>query len=180
MDAIARPEDHEAVKAGAGADFDTFFRSVFPKAVAVARRITGDAMTAEDVALDSLAKAHFRWRRVGGLEWRDAWVLKVAAHEALRRLPKPRQLTRPAAAGTDDHADGVALRQTLRAALMALPRRQREVVVLRHLVGLSEPEVAVALDLSLGTVKTHLRRGLSGLRKSFDLDLEEDHLARLT
>jgi DNA-directed RNA polymerase specialized sigma24 family protein len=47
------------------------------------------------------------------------------------------------------------LRQTLSGALQSLPKRWREVIVLRYLVGLSEPEVATALGLSLGTVKTH-------------------------
>jgi DNA-directed RNA polymerase specialized sigma24 family protein len=52
----------------------------------------------------------------------------------------------------------------LAGALQRLPARQREVVVLRHLAGLSEPEVAVRLGVSLGTVKTHLRRGHEALR----------------
>ena len=68
-------------------DFDQFFRTVFPKAVAVARKVTGDRAAAEDAALEALAKAHFRWDRIGPRPGRDAWVLKVAVNEAIRRLP---------------------------------------------------------------------------------------------
>src|SRR5919108_893623 len=67
-------------------DFDSFFGGVFPKAVAVAQRITGDRGSAEDAAVEALAKAHARWKRIGGQPWREAWVYKVAVHEAIRRL----------------------------------------------------------------------------------------------
>lgn len=49
-------------------------------------------------------------------------------------------------------------------ALAGLPRRQREVLVLRHVAGLSEAEVARAMGVSINTVKTHGARGLAELR----------------
>jgi RNA polymerase sigma factor (sigma-70 family) len=158
-------------------DFDHFFRRVFPRAVSVARRVTGEVGSAEDAALEALAKAHYRWKRVGAAPWRELWVLRVAVNEALDSVPKVRDL--PRVLDTKDPADEVVLRQTLRAALKALSRRQREVVVLRYLVGLSETEVATALHLSPGTVKTHLRRGMSTLRGTVGRNLEEEHLARI-
>jgi len=63
--------------------------------------------------------------------------------------------------------------------LRRLPRRQREVVVLRYLAGLSETQVAEMLDISRGTVKTHLRRGIAGLRKDMNQELREETLASL-
>ncbi len=158
-------------------DFDQFFRAVFAKAVGVAQRVTGDRAAAEDAALEALAKAHFRWNRIGTEPWREVWVLRVAVNEAIRRLPKPREMTRPLEAA--DPADEVVLRQTLTAALRKLPRRQCEVVVLRYLIGLSETQVAEALNISHGTVKTHLRRGISGLRNPVGRNLKEEHLVRL-
>jgi RNA polymerase sigma factor (sigma-70 family) len=169
---------------GAGDGYDTFFRTVFPRAVAVTLRVTGERSSAEDAALDALAKAHFRWSRVSGLERPDLWVIKVAARAAIRQL---RRDDRPAAdravmttsAAALDPAEAVAVRQALTVALRALPRRQCEVIVLRYLVGLSEIEVAEALEISPGTVKTHLRRGMAALRRSVGNDFEEEHLARL-
>ena len=54
-------------------------------------------------------------------------------------------------------------RLVLNAALAKLPRRQREAVVLRYLVGLSERDAASVMGLSGGTLKVHVRRGLSAL-----------------
>jgi RNA polymerase sigma factor (sigma-70 family) len=159
-------------------DFDSFFRGVFPKAVGVAQRVTGERAAAEDAALDALAKAHFRWRRIGDEPWREMWVLRVAVNEAIRRLPRNRTLERPTP--THDLADDVALRQTLTVALGQLPRRQCEVIVMRYLLGYSEAQVATTLGISHGTVKTHLHRGMSALRGTLGQQLKEEHLARIT
>ena len=165
------------MRAPPGAEFDQFFRAMFPRTVAAAYKVTSDRAAAEDAALEALAKAHFRWSRIGSQPWRDLWVLRVAINEAIRRLPRlpvaiPEQ-------ESQDLADGVVLRQTLTTALRNLPRRQCEVIAMRYLVGLSEAEVAAALNISHGTVKTHLRRGISGLRGTVGLTLKEEHLARL-
>ena len=159
-------------------DFDRFFRLTFSRAVAVARRVTNDADTAEDAALEAFVRAHLKWSRIGGEPWREAWTLRVTVNESIRRLPRRRPATPVAQAA--DPADEVVLRETLTAALQSLPRRQCEVIALRYLVGLSETEIAAALDLGHGTVKTHLRRGLSGLRRTVGSDLKEEHLASLT
>src|SRR5271166_6666968 len=154
-------------------DFDSFFRSVFPKAVGVAQRVTGERAAAEDAALDALAKAHFRWPRIGDEPWREMWVLRVAVNEAIRRLPRNRTLERPVP--TNDLADDVALRQTLTVALGRLPRRQCEVIVMRYLLGYSETQVATTLGISHGTVKTHLHRGMSALRGTLGQQFKEEH-----
>ncbi len=168
---------------GAGG-YDAFFRSVFPRAVAIAQRITGDRSAAEDAALEALAKAHFRWARISGLESPDLWVIKVASREAIRQLSRQARAGRGLAPAPErtavlDPAEAVALRQTLAHALAGLSQRQCEVIVLRYLVGLSEVEVAEALEISHGTVKTHLRRGIAALRRSVGSNLEEEHLVRL-
>ncbi len=176
-----------AVRSGIGVGvaegYDTFFRAVFPRALAVAQRVTGQRSTAEDAAIYALARAHFRWTRVSGLERPDLWVIKVAARTAIRQLRFDDRPARPSVtantAAAPDPAEAVALRQTLTVALRALPRRQCEVIVLHYLVGLSETEVAEVLEISHGTVKTHLRRGMAALRRSIGSNLKEEHLARL-
>ncbi|HTW00406.1 MAG TPA: sigma factor, partial [Streptosporangiaceae bacterium] len=69
-------------------DFEAFFRAAFPKAVSVARRVTGEHAAAEDAAIEALAKAHLHWQRIGPAPWREGWVLRVAVNEAIRRLPR--------------------------------------------------------------------------------------------
>jgi RNA polymerase sigma-70 factor (sigma-E family) len=157
--------------------FDAFFARMLPRTIRAARRVTGDPWTAEDVAVEALAKAHARWARVGPLEWKDAWLLKVASREALRHLRQHPPLPAPREAG--DEADAVVLRRALAAALARLPKRQRETVVLRYLCDLSEPDVAAALGVSAGTVKTHLHRAIASLRLSMGPDFEEGYVREL-
>jgi RNA polymerase sigma factor (sigma-70 family) len=166
------------MRAPRGVDFDQFFRAMFARTVAAAYRVTSDRAAAEDAALEALAKAHYRWNRIGPEPWRELWVLRVAINEAIRRLPRSPEMIPENR--TRDLADEVVLRQTLTAALQQLPRRQCEVIAMRYLLGLSETEVAAALNISHGTVKTHLRRGISGLRGTVGLALKEEHLARLS
>lgn len=152
--------------------FDEFFVRLLPRAVQVARRVTGDPWTAEEVAVEALARAHARWARVEPLAWRDAWVLKVASREALRQVRRqPFQITPERAR---DESDVVVLRTALVAALTQLPRRQRETIVLRYLCDLPEEEVAAVLGVSAGTVKTHLHRALLALRSKIGTDFEKD------
>ena len=64
----------------------------------------------------------------------------------------------------EDSAVADLSRETLLAALNRLPTRQREVLVLRYYLDLSEAQIADALEISPGSVKTHASRGLAALR----------------
>jgi RNA polymerase sigma-70 factor (sigma-E family) len=154
--------------------FDDFFLRILPRTIRVARRLTGDPFIAEDVAVEALARAHGRWARVGPLQWRDAWVLKVASREALHQVQ--RRPLAPVATHDRDESDDVALRVALVAALVHLPRRQRETIVLRYLCDLPEADVAKALGVSAGTVKTHIHRALASLRADIGTDFQEDYV----
>ena len=156
-----------------GEDFDEFFLRILPRTIRAARRLTGDPWIAEDVAVEALARAHARWGRVGPLEWRDAWVLKVASREALHQVRRRPPLPPPE--NDRDESDDVVLRVALVAALVGLPRRQRETIVLRYLCDLPEVDVARALGVSPGTVKTHIHRALAALRASIGSDFEEGY-----
>lgn len=146
-----------------GGDFEVFFDSVWPRVVALGRRMGLGVADAEDVALDALAIAHDRWGRVGRLEYREAWTLKVAARLALRaagRRGAPVVERREGASAEDLALGSVAVE----AALRRLPRRQRQVVVLRYLADLPEREVARILRIDVGSVKQHASRARATLR----------------
>jgi RNA polymerase sigma factor (sigma-70 family) len=66
---------------------------------------------------------------------------------------------------TPDHAAAVVARNSVVRALARLPVAQRRVVVMRHLLDLTEPEVASELEISVGTVKSHNARALARLRE---------------
>jgi RNA polymerase sigma factor (sigma-70 family) len=139
-----------------GEDFESFFRRVLPRAIKLAERVTFDHGAAEDAAVETLAIAYSRWSRVAALPWRDAWTLKVCLHKSFRHRPQPVPEIVPVE--QIDHAETVVLREALQAELVRLPRRQRDAIALRYLADMSEIEVADAVGVSQGSVKTERRQ----------------------
>ena len=149
----------------------------------------GDRGEAEDVAQDAFVTAYRligTWRADGPL---GAWVSRIAVRLALRRAAQRRQVVwlDPLAAdadlpdreryrttGTHDGADpaGTLIRSErdarLRAAVASLDEPYREVVALRFFAERSLAEIAEVTERPLGTVKTHLHRGLARLRRALD------------
>jgi RNA polymerase sigma-70 factor (sigma-E family) len=161
------------------ADFDEFFRAVYPAVYRAALRIVGDGGDAEDAAIEALTRAFVRWPRLRSLPHRDAWVMRVVINEALSQL---RRRKRSAAADRQDDGqvlgtdDALATRLTLVAAVSLLPRRQREAIGLRYLADMSEADTADVLGLSTGTVKSHLHRATHALRVSLGDDVIKELL----
>jgi RNA polymerase sigma factor (sigma-70 family) len=151
--------------------FDRAFDELFPRAQRLAHRILGDWQAAEDVAAEAMARACLNWRKVADLPWRDAWVLRVASNLALD-VAKRKRPRIPASVPADGE-EAATLRLALTEAMRALPRRQREVIALRYLSDLSEADVASALNISPGSVKTHTSRALAALRTRLGDDTEE-------
>jgi RNA polymerase sigma factor (sigma-70 family) len=155
--------------------FDAAFRELFPPAFRVAHRILGSVDDAEDAAAEALARALVRWRRVGTLPYRQAWVMRVASNVAIDMARKQRAL--PDVPELDDQSiDTAVLRIALTAALAALSKRQREVVSLRYIAGLTEPEVATCLGISVNSVKKHMLRGTTSLRERLGQDWKRAEL----
>lgn len=143
--------------------FDRAFAELLPQAYRVAYRILANRHAAEDVAAEALARAFSDWPAVKMLPYRDAWVLRVATNLAISAARRKTPRLEPQA--SVDAGEVATLRVALGAALRALPRRQREILVLRYLGGLSEAEIAGALGISAGSVKRHAHRALASLRK---------------
>jgi RNA polymerase sigma-70 factor (ECF subfamily) len=152
--------------------FSAAFEELFRRAGIVAFRILGDNASAEEIAAEALARAYEHWHRIADLPYRDGWVLRVASNLAIDRARRRRpEVPAPGAVQVEDL---VVLRLALVDALSRLPTRQREVVALRHLSGLSEVEIAATLGIAQGSVKTHLRRALEALRRQLGTDFGRD------
>jgi RNA polymerase sigma-70 factor (sigma-E family) len=155
---------------------DTFtaaFAGLYADAYRAAFRLLGDRAEAEDVAQEACARACMRWNRLTRQGNAAPWVVRVASNLAIdqyRRLQRAhaRPNDRPGTVAAVD-----ARRVDLHRALMCLTRRQRDVVVLRYVVDLTEAETAEALGCAPGTVKSHATRGLAALRIALG---EEDAL----
>jgi RNA polymerase sigma-70 factor (sigma-E family) len=130
---------------------------------------------AEDLAQTTLLRCYVAWSKVNRADNRDAYVSRVLLNSfrASRRrwwwserptehVPDP---------GTPDSTDTVAGVDAVSRALGALSATQREVVVLRFYLHLSEQQMADVLNAPLGTVKSRLSRALA--RLSTDTNLAE-------
>jgi RNA polymerase sigma-70 factor (ECF subfamily) len=152
------------------ADLEAVFRSDYGRIVGVAGRVLGSRSEAEDVAQEVFLA--FGRSSVPAGEARG-WLSVAAVHTALNHLRSgKRRASREetATAGpvhVPDVADDVVVleeRSRVRAALAQLPQKQAAALVLRH-SGLSYADVAAALDMSVGSVGTTVRRAESALRK---------------
>jgi|SRR5687768_13881724 len=158
-----------AVATSTTSEFDAAFWPLFLAAFRAAHRILGDRHAAEDVAADAVARAHVHWRRIGSKPYCTAWVVRVATNRALDAARRGATPLSPASSNSFE--EGAATRLSLVHALHRLPRRQREVVVLRFLVGLPVGDVAGVLGIGPGSVRTHLERGLRRLRDDLGDDI---------
>jgi RNA polymerase sigma-70 factor (sigma-E family) len=133
--------------------------------------LTDDTGTAEDVVQDAFLALQRRWHAVDPAA--AAGYLRTSVVNGVRTLPRRRSVARRHLhlAGPEDvpSADlAVLLTEDQREvveALRTLPRRQREVLVLRYWSELSEAEIAAALGIARGTVKSTASRGLTALQK---------------
>jgi RNA polymerase sigma-70 factor (ECF subfamily) len=150
-----------------------FLRTRYPRLVGALSLMCGSRAAAEDAVQEALARAWERDERGHRIESLEAWVTKVATNRARSRWRRLRVERRHASDRvTPSEPSGELV--DLRRALERLPRRQREVTVLRYYLDLDVLEIAGTLGVSEGTVKTSLHRARTALARALgDHDLEE-------
>ncbi len=142
-----------------------------PRVLGFAARMLKDRAEAEDVTQEAMLRL---WRIAP--EWRQGeakvstWLYRVTSNLCTDRLRKARGLgLDEVAEPADDRpgaAEGLQTRQradALEGALAALPERQRQAVVLRHIEGLGNPEIAEIMDIGVEAVESLTARGKRAL-----------------
>lgn len=145
--------------------FDGFFREQYPIIVRGLALALGDEHLARDAASEGFAKALQRWSRVGRYDNPSGWVYRVGLNWARSRFRKKRrEAPERAADGTEDaHLDAEPRDPQVLQALRELSVDHRVVVVARFYLDWSEQQIADALDIRPGTVKSRLSRALERL-----------------
>ena len=167
------------------ARFEAFVREYQDMVFATAVRLLGREADAEDVAQTVFMRAFERFAEIGCSPSAAGWLKTVATNLSLNHLSRYRarwqffsELTRPDRTEGTDYSDSLVspgshaldlehaeLREELERALKALPDHQRVPLVLFHFENASYQDIATALGVSLGKVKTDIHRGREALKR---------------
>lgn len=144
---------------------------LLPRVLGQAHRMLGNAAEAEDVAQEAMLRL---WKIAP--DWRQGeakvttWLYRVVANLCTDRLRRARSVDLDSVPEPEDGAvsaeDGLQAQSrvaALKAALDTLPERQRQAVVMRHIDGMANPEIAEVLDLSVEAVESLIARGKRAL-----------------
>jgi RNA polymerase sigma-70 factor (ECF subfamily) len=184
----------DALIAGLTANLDGTFEAVVlahqDRLYSIALRLLGDPADAEEAAQDALVRAYralagydaARIRELRLRPWLATIVLNLCRSRRTRGaavrgtlsldapLPLAAEPRAPAAIGPAAVADRHAELAVWAELLLQLSPSHREAVVLRHVDGLTYPEVALALGRPEGTVKAQVHRGLAQLRAAYEAE----------
>ena len=150
--------------------FEDFAAARLPALLRYAMLLSGDREQARDIVQEVLTRALVKWSRIGSVDEPYAYVRRMVTNEFLSMRRRRRLWTVPLG---DDALDGPRAPtadpppdtdDALWTLLGTLPRQQRAVIVLRFYEGLSDQEIAEALDCRPGTVRSYASRGLAALR----------------
>lgn len=149
-------------------DFHDFVAARRPTLLRAAMLLTADRADAEDLLQSALTKTFLAWNRINDRGALDGYVRRTMVNINIswwrrRRLEEYPTDVLPDTP-VDDHTDRSELRDGLDRILDRLPERQRAAVVLRYYEDLSESEIAEALGVSVGTVKSTVSRAMAKLR----------------
>lgn len=161
--------------------FEEYAAAAWPSLYRYAYLLAGNHVDAEDVAQQTLIKAHGAWSRVTSADSPNAYVRRILTNTYLS-WRRPQARTREVLTDTPPESDAVPPpaseeRMLLWPHVKALAPRQRAVIVLRYYEDLSEAEIAEVLGCSRGNVKSTAHRALKVLRAAIgsqDDDRRED------
>jgi RNA polymerase sigma-70 factor (sigma-E family) len=149
----------------------------YTRLVRVAVLLLGDQGLAEDVVQDAFVDLHGRWSRLREPELAAAYLRRSVLNRSRSALRHRAVVARDTAharhvlvdvPAAEQSALASATRERVLQALAELPTRQREVLVLRYYLDLTEHQIAEALGIGRGSVKTHASRGAAALRTSLE------------
>jgi RNA polymerase sigma-70 factor (sigma-E family) len=174
------------------ADDDAAFREyVLARGTALLRMaimLTGNRADAEDLVQAALAKTYLAWGKINDRAALDAYVRRAMVNTHISWWRRRKLEEFPTDELPDqvvaDHAHESDMAEVVRRALDRLPRRMRAAVMLRYFEDMTEQEIAAALGISLGTVKSTVSRAVARLRIDAELGegsggLLQRHIFRL-
>jgi RNA polymerase sigma-70 factor, ECF subfamily len=153
--------------------FDAWYLREHDRMIATLLLVTGDLELAVEGVDEACSRALERWDRVGAMDSPSGWVYRVALNHAsrvARRRSMESRLLRRFAPSPSLPESATEIWELV----SSLPRRQREVVMLRYVAGLPESEIGSTLGVSRGTVSSTLHDARQRLGQLLSDDRIED------
>lgn len=152
------------------------FTAHYRPLVRLATLLLREPGAAEEIVQDAYVALHTNWRRLRDADKALAYLRQSVVNRSRsalrRRLVADRYAARARRSDDAPSAEAGALglleHAAVIAALRALPGRQREALVLRYYLDLSEAEIAEVMGVSRGAVKSHAARGIAALRQTLE------------
>ena len=150
------------------------YSSHYRALVRLAALLVRDIPTAEEVVQDTFVAMHGGWQRLRNGDSALAYLrqsVENRSRSVLRHrtvIDKNLQKAPPDMPSAEHGALVLLERSAVVAALLRLPERQREAIVLRYYADLSEAEIATTMGISRGAVKSHTARGMTALRAALE------------
>lgn len=164
-------------------DFAAFYEQSRNGCLRAVYAVVGDPALAEDLTAEAFTRAFAQWRKVRRHPAPKAWVVRVALNVHMSRWRRSRREVPLDERGADYDRAGTTTTTVLnaepmdertKAAVRALPRRQREVIALRIFLDLDTETTARAMGIAPGSVKSHLHRASAALRSSLTPDPDQE------
>ena len=168
------PNSPPALAASVEEEVARLHRQHYRSLVRLAALLLDDVGSSEEVVQDAFVKMQLGWGRLADSERAPAYLRSVVLNGARSRMRRRQvrarhlQAVPPAAPSAEAGALAADDHDRMVAAVKRLPARQREAVVLRYYLDLSEAEMATTMGISAGSVKTHLHRGLAALHETLE------------
>lgn len=146
-------------------------RDHYRELVRLACLLVDDVGTGEEIVQEAFVRVYQAWARVEQpLVYLRATVLNLARSRMRRRMVARRRVepVAPAGPAIDEHLVLLDDQRDVLSALRSLPTRQRECLVLRYYLDLTESQIAATLGISNGSVKSHASRGLAALARRLE------------
>jgi len=172
----ADARDRGGLRGVSGDEYRDLFETTYPRLVRTLWFVVHDHELAQEIAQEAFAELYRQWSKVGSYDRPELWVRRVALRKAQREAARTvRRLRAERDSVADLEVSALELPDpALRAAIRALPPRQRTVVALYYLEDRPMEEVADLLGCSTATGFVHLHRARHRLAELLAEEVDDD------
>jgi RNA polymerase sigma-70 factor (ECF subfamily) len=166
---VVRDDRNREIRKGGGVavdDFEIWYATARPRLLLAVRGLGVTPEEAQEVADEALALAFERWTEVSAMDNPTGWAYGAAKNRLnnqIRRSLLAAKFAQLRRNETDSFDDAFV---EFRSILAGLTTRQRRLVIMRHVLEMTEPEIAAELGIARGTVSSRLRKAHEQIRRT--------------